>query len=208
MDLDSLFINFDQHVSEVFAVSLIVAGVVACFFGYRLFKMILIITGILGGGGLVWTVLATNGFSLGTVFTGALVGALLGSLALFYLFFLGVFLFGCSLGLFVALVVLAAVGTQVNILSAGIFALVVGLVAILIRKGLIVASTSFTGSWSLLSGATYFTQGLDPFTILLRPNFLRSGENLSHLIFGLWLVLGISGIIFQLRSSSRKKRRR
>lgn len=207
MDTFSSVIDFNLNAVDAFAISLIASGVLACFFGHRLFRIVVGVSGFVAGASLAWALLTGTGYGQGVVIAGALLGAVLGAVAMFSLFYVGVFLFGCALGLLMALVVLSAVGSELNVLVACIFALVSGLVTLVFRKVLIVVSTALTGSWSVLAGISYFVDGFDLVRVLSEPNLLRSQGGWYYLIWGLWAVLGISGIGVQLRTLHKRRRR-
>ena len=206
--MNGLLTGLDRYATDAFAVALIASGVFSCFLGYRLFRIVLSVTGLLGGGALIWTVAAGTGYGQGVVLAAVLLGALLGALAMFSLFYVGVFLFGCSLGLLISIVVSSAVGTELNVLLGSIFALVGGLVTLLIRKGLVVASTALTGSWAVLSGTSHFVDSVDLVRVLSEPDLLRSQGGLYYVVLAFWLVLGIGGVAIQLRGLRRKRKRK
>ena len=208
LHMNSLLTVLDRYAADAFAVALIASGVICCFLGYRLFRIVLGVTGFLGGGALVWTLAAGAGYGQGVVLAAALLGALLGALAMFSLFYVGVFLFGCSLSLLISIVVFSVVRTELNVLLACIFALVGGLVTLLIRKGLVVASTALTGSWAALSGTSHFVENMDLVRLLSEPDFPRSQSGLHYVVLALWLALGIGGIAVQLRGLRRKRKYR
>ena len=102
----------------------------------------------------------------------------------------------------------SAVGTELNVLLGSIFALVGGLVTLLIRKGLVVASTALTGSWAVLSGTSHFVDSVDLVRVLSEPDLLRSQGGLYYVVLAFWLVLGIGGVAIQLRGLRRKRKRK
>ena len=152
MDIVSRILDFDFSATDTFAIALIASGMITCFFGYRLFKIVLAITGFVAGGALAWTVLTAAGYGTMVTIAGTLLAALVGGVAMFSLFFAGVFLFGCAMGLLMAIVIMSAIGSELNVVVVSIFALVNGLATLWFRKVLVVASTALTGAWSILSG--------------------------------------------------------
>ena len=206
--MDSLLTSFDKYTTDAFAIALIASGVVCCFLGYRLFRIILGVTGFLGGGVLVWTLAVGGEYSQVVVLASALLVGLGGAVAMFSLFYVGVFLFGCSLGLLTSTVLSSAFGTEFGILLTSLFGLIAGLVTLLIRKGVMVTSTALTGSWAVLSGTSHFVDSVDLVRVFLEPNIPRSQDNLYYGILILWLVLGASGLAVQLRWLRRKKNRK
>src|SRR4249920_4046572 len=84
------------------AAFLIAGGLVSCFAGYRLFRVVLSIYGFILGA-LLATSIAGAG-STGTLLIWALVGGLAGALILNLAYFLGVVLVGASIGAMLATV--------------------------------------------------------------------------------------------------------
>jgi hypothetical protein len=207
MDVNSWMLGFASHVPNAFAIVLILSGVFTCFFGYRLFRVVLGVTGLVAGGTLSWTLLTGAGYGQAVAIAGIVLGALLGALAMFSLFYVGVFLFGSALGLLMATVVLSAIDNQFNALIAYVFALVSGIVTLLFRKVLIVVSTAMTGAWSVLSGISYFAGDMDLVRVFAQPDLLPSQGGCYYLILALWVVLGTSGVGVQMKTLRKKKRR-
>ena len=78
------------------AVALVLGGTIACFAGYRLFRMVLAIYGFIAGAMLASSMMASSN-ALGMVVAG-LVGGVIGSLVLFFAYFIGIALIGAGLG--------------------------------------------------------------------------------------------------------------
>src|SRR5262245_51300867 len=82
------------------AVLLFVGGVVACFAGYRLFKVVLAIYGFMLGAAIASS---TMGITNTTgMIAAAIVGGICGALILVLAYFIGIGLVGASLGVLVA----------------------------------------------------------------------------------------------------------
>src|SRR5688572_33025510 len=78
------------------AVVLLVGGVVACFFGYRLFRIVLAIFGFIIGALAASSVFGVS--DTGPMLAAALVGGLIGAAVLIAAYFVGVALVGAGLG--------------------------------------------------------------------------------------------------------------
>ncbi len=206
MDIVSRILDFELNATDTFAIALIASGVITCFWGYRLFKVVLGVTGFVTGGALAWTVLTAAGYGQMVTIAGTLLAALLGGLAMFSLFFAGVFLFGCAMGLLMAVVILSALGGELNVVAVSIFSLVNGLVTLWFRKVLVVASTALTGAWSVVSGVAYFAGDLDLVGALSEPELLRTQGGLYYAVLALWFLIGISGIAVQMRAQRKRKK--
>src|SRR2546425_6396267 len=82
------------------AIVLVIGGAIACFAGYRLFRIVLAIYGFFIGAMLASSVMASSN-AFGMVIA-AVVGGLVGSIALFFAYFVGIALVGAGLGALVS----------------------------------------------------------------------------------------------------------
>ena len=93
----------------------VAAGVLICFWGYRILKLTLGITGFIAGAAGAWTAAVSlipnhDGIALACAVVAGIVGAIL----CVWLFYLGVFLVGVSAGVVVASAVVGGTGHQVS----------------------------------------------------------------------------------------------
>jgi Domain of unknown function (DUF4203) len=133
------------------ALLLLVGGTVACFAGYRLFKVVLGIYGFILGAMLASSTMgATN--TTGMV-VAALVGGIIGALILVFAYFVGIALVGAGLGALVAHVAWGYVGTGDPPALAVILLSIAGAVgAMLLQRYVIVIATAFGGAWTIIVG--------------------------------------------------------
>ena len=133
------------------AVVLLVGGILACFFGYRLFRAVLAF-----GGFIIGALLASSIFGMsdtGPMLIAALVGGLLGAGVLFFAYFLGVALTGAVLGALVAHLAFAA-GDRAPHFLAIVFLAVAGAAASMyLQRYFIIVGTGFGGGWTMIVGA-------------------------------------------------------
>ena len=97
------------------AIVLLVGGIVACFFGYRLFRIVLAIFGFILG-----SLAASSVFGVGdtgAMVIAAVVGGLVGAGILIVAYFVGVALIGAGLGAVSAHLLLAAGDRDPHILA-------------------------------------------------------------------------------------------
>ncbi len=170
-------------------------GVVQCFFGYRIFKIILGLMGFLIGG-----VLAA---AMGFAFTGqeiiallsGLVGGIIGAALMLVLYFVGIFLLGAFLGGVLGTVLFAVAESYPVPAVLLILAVVTGVIALIFQKFMIIVATGFGGAWSVVTGIAYFTTGaIDP------TNFERmfsAGGSQIYIIVLCWIALGTVGVVVQ-----------
>jgi hypothetical protein len=199
------------HVYEVPAAGvLLVSGVLACFAGYRLFKVVLAIYGFILGAMVASSTLGPTN-TTGIVLA-AIVGGIAGSLILVLAYFLGVALVGAGLG---ALVVHVGWGYfrsgDPPLTLVVVLAVVGALGATLLQRYVIVVATAFGGAWTAIIGglsiagdhrlAAAAASGdvwiLYPMSPSPRHQWVRVG----------WLILGTVGMIVQLGVTGRRRKK-
>jgi hypothetical protein len=183
----------------------IAAGILICFWGYRMLKLTLGILGAIVGASCGWTL----GLSLAPGNTVialmcAVLGAAVGAGLCIWLFFVGIFLLGASAGTALATALFNGLGQQPQPLVVLIVAVMFGVIAILVQKFMIVLSTAFSGSYLLVAGILQFVSGgavplwVDPLqqppTGVLGPGALIA-----------WIVIGAVGAVVQFRDGRRRE---
>ncbi len=184
------------------ALMLLVGGLLACFAGYRLFRLVLAIYGFVLGA--LFAVALVSPATLLWLAVTALVGGVTGALILALGYFVGVALVGAGLGALVAHMFWLQEGwgdPRALLLLA--FAIAGAVVALIFQRYVIIVGTAFGGAWSALLGAAA-TFG-DPAAQravhahdvwVVHP--FAPPLNSAWFTFG-WLVLGIVGLVVQLR---------
>jgi hypothetical protein len=133
------------------AIVLLLGGCVACFFGYRLFRIVLAIFGFILGALLATSVFGTG--DTGPMIAAAVVGGLIGAGILIAAYFVGVALVGAGLGALLANLAYSATERDPHYLAI-VFASMAGAVgAIYLQRYFIIVGTSFGGAWTLIVGA-------------------------------------------------------
>ena len=132
------------------AVVLILGGLVACFFGYRLFKFVLGIFGFILGAlaaSSIWGASDTTYM----VIT-ALVGGIAGGLLLLAAYFIGVALVGAGLGALFANLIWTQVEGDPHPFVVVLFSVAGALLATWLQRYVIILATAFAGAWTMLVG--------------------------------------------------------
>ena len=181
-------------------------GVLNCFFGYKIFKIVLGIVGFITGG------LAAAGVAMaatkepGIAVLAGLVGGAIGAVLMVALYFLGVFVLGALVGGLLGAVAAAALGLQGEsaLLVVGVLGLLGGVLAVVFQKLMIIISTAFSGSWSMVSGAAYFLVDLNPLAVAQNPALLQMMGAKLYMLGAAWLVLGIVGVLVQYKVTAPK----
>ena len=186
---------------------LVLAGVVSCFAGYRLFRVVLGIFGFIVG----WLSVSS---AMGTEQTiwmllAAFGGGLLGALILVAAYFVGVALIGAGIGAGAASVIWASFGREPGLVPVIVLAILGALGALALQRYVIIVATAFTGAQTIVVGAAallgsraaadaaartvYRVYPLDPLP--------ATQWDLAAL-----LVLGIAGLVVQLAVTAKGKK--
>jgi uncharacterized protein DUF4203 len=133
------------------AALLLLAGIVSCFFGYRLFRTVLAIFGFIVGGMLASSIFGVSDTTMTLI--AWLAGGLVGASILVFAYFLGVALAGASIGAAVANL-LFSVGNRDPRVFAVILCSVAGAIASMyLQRYFIIVFTAFGGAWTMIVGA-------------------------------------------------------
>lgn len=175
----------------------IVLGLLQAFFGYRIFKVVLAILSFVVCASMAVELAAAHFDNQMVVLGCGLVAGLIGAALASVFFFIGVFVAGFVFGGVVANAFLA-LGDGANSSPAMILAGVAGgVLAVIFKRLAIIIATAFGGAWSVVAGAVYFFLSIDVVTNPQRLNELADRQVFP--ILGAWLVLGVVGMMYQLR---------
>jgi Domain of unknown function (DUF4203) len=199
-------VNDYAQVAQINALLVIIAGLLICFWGYRILKVSLGIIGFVGGAfggwelGLAW---ANN--SGGITLACALAGGIIGMVLCLLFYFLGVFLLGAAAGAVVAAACANGISHPVQPLILLVLPIAFGVIALLAQKFMIVVSTAFSGAYLITAGIWPFVvHGQDAAPIWLYPAHHASPGNMGYAALALWVVLALLGMATQLRAGRRK----
>jgi len=181
------------------ALLLVVGGLLSCFAGYRIFRIVLGIYGFILGALLASSVMGTDQTLWMVV--AAIVGGLVGALILIAAYFVGVALIGAGIGALVANVVAASLGREPHIYVLILLAIVGALAALALQRYVIVVSTAFGGAWTAIVGALALkgdkvaAQAAHNEVWLAYPLNPAPGQ---RWVIVVWLALSAAGVIAQL----------
>ena len=133
-----------------FALVLVAGGIVSCFFGHRLFRVVLALTGFILGAMMASSVFGVT--DTGPMTLAALAGGLIGAALLFAAYFVGVALFGAGLGAAAAHLFFAASDTPPHYLGVILLAVIGAAAAMYVQRYVIIVGTAFGGGWTLIVG--------------------------------------------------------
>ncbi len=181
-------------------------GLLACFAGYRVFRVVLGIYGFILGA--LMTSSAMGADQTWHMVLGAIVGGLIGAVVLILAYFVGVALIGGGLGALVANVIWASFGREPGLIVVILFAIAGALGALALQRYVIIVATAYGGAQTAVVGAAallanrsvdvasrtvYRVYPIDPF-----PG--------TRMDFIAWIVLGTLGLVVQLKLKSRARR--
>ncbi len=184
-----------------------IVGVLSCFWGHRIFKLLFGLMGFALGGLLTGLVaLYVTGETTTALMVGA-VGGFIGAGILLSLYTVGVFVLGAFTGIAIGLLVSAGYG-QFDIAAWTLLAVAGGVVAILMQKFTVVVATALLGAWNIVVGGVYVvTRDMTVYQIAQDP---ASTQNMGIGIFygtiACWAGLTIIGILVQYNALSRLKK--
>jgi hypothetical protein len=186
------------------AVALVMGGAVACFAGYRWFRIVLAIYGFIAGAMLASSLLGSSNT------TGLLVAALLGGLAgaglLFFAYFVGIALVGAGLGVFAAQTGWARFSpVDPPWVLVLLFAALGTVTALVLQRYVIIVSTAFAGAWTIIIGGLALigdrsTAAVDVW--ILYPTTAIPGAAWVPIA---WIALGLLGTGVQLGVTGRRR---
>lgn len=133
------------------ALVLLVGGVVSCFFGYRLFRIVLAIFGFILGALAASSIFGTS--DTGPMLVAAVVGGLIGAAILIAAYFVGVALIGAGLGAVAANLFFAAGDRDPHFLVLVFLSITGAAAAMYLQRYFIIVGTGFGGAWTMIVGA-------------------------------------------------------
>ena len=172
------------------AIVLVLGGAVACFAGYRLFRIVLAIYGFILGAMLASSVMGLSNHAAMVV--AALVGGVIGALLFTFAYYVTIGLLGAGIGAFL----LHVVWDYMKAAEPPTIAV-------------IIVSTSFSGSWTMIVGALAISgsraaqrAAATGNVWILYPFTPATG---GPWVVAIWFVIGLMGLFVQAGITGRKK---
>ena len=132
------------------AIVLLLGGTVACFFGYRMFRLVLAIFGFIFGAFAASSLLAPSDTT--GMLAAAAIGGLAGAGILYAAYFVGVALFGAGIGALVANLAFSAIGREPHFLVILFCAVAGAVLSMYLQRYVIILGTAFGGAWTMIVG--------------------------------------------------------
>mgnify|MGYP001371435106 FL=1 len=198
-----MFTGGDADILFYYAAIAVAAGLVECFFGYRIFRFILGVAGFVAAavffGSLGYEL---SGGSEPVSIIAGLAGGVLGACIFYYLYIIGVFFLGAILGFTIAMYVFSLM--NMDVIPAVLYgaAIISGALAAVFQKPMLIIATAFGGSFAAVTGGAYILyRNFYP----LDPGFLGNlGEDQLYRMAMIWFALGVFGLVVQLMILPRK----
>jgi hypothetical protein len=187
------------------AAILLVGGLCSCLAGYRIFRFVLAFFGFVFGALFVGAAMGSDQtlWMIGASLLGGLVGALI----LFAAYFVGVALIGAGIGAGLAMVLWAAVDREPGIWPVIILAVIGAVGALAVQRHVIIVATAFAGAQTAVIGAAELVARRSADTASRQMFHVYPLDPLPNTRSDLiaFVVLGIFGLVVQLRTTTAKK---
>jgi hypothetical protein len=189
------------------AVVLLLAGAVACFAGYRLFRVVLAIYGFILGAMIASSLMGITN-SVGMI-VAALVGGLVGALLLTFAYYVAIGILGALMAVGLVTVFWPYLAhTEPPAVAVVVASIIGAVIAMVLQRYVIILATAFSGAWTMILGAAAMTgyhvagRSLTSNVWILYPTTPAPGQ---RWVSAVWLVLGILGAAVQFGLTGRKK---
>jgi Domain of unknown function (DUF4203) len=191
------------------AILLVLSGTLACFAGYRLFRIVLGIYGFILGALFASSMMGTTN-TVGMIVAAA-VGGVVGSVILVFAYFIGIAIAGAGLGALVANMAWPQVGSGDPPVALVIVLALLGTIgAMFLQRYVIIVSTAFGGAWSIivgglaLSAAPLAERAAGSGDVwILYPMTRPPGQGWVPIA---WIALGVFGTAVQLGVTGKKRK--
>ncbi len=180
------------------------AGLACCFFGFRIFRlMVVLLLGATGALTLAWFGLEYGSDPIIWSVAGLLLGAVLGLVLAMLFYTVAVSTLGALLAATLLLPWLQAYSLPTQWAVLGVACLVAALAANIVANFTIRVATAMLGAVLVVHSVAYFTQGTTVFHQAEAEGDWRVMLNLDTRMAAVALVLGVLGLLVQLRGTPR-----
>jgi hypothetical protein len=195
--------------AAVTAAVLVAGGLLACFAGYRLFRLVLGLYGFAAGAIITTTMMGDAG--MWTLALAAIVGGLVGALLMLAAYFFGVGLVGAGLAVLGINVVWQFFGGEPPTAVLVIVAVIGALAALAIARFVVIFGTALAGSWTAILGGLALFGRPEPLEaasagdvwVLFSPQ-----QPDDWWLTAAWFGLTLAGALVQTATRRRRKRRK
>lgn len=183
------------------AAVLLAGGLMACFFGYRLFKVVLGVFGFIIG-----ALAASSVFGSGDttpMVIAAIVGGVAGAALLLAAYFVGVALVGAGVGALLVNVIWTQIEGDPHPAVVILFCVAGAVVATWLQRYVIILATAFMGAWTMLLGGMAVMGDSGPLSAAAAGDIwvaypLNPAPGMRWIPWA-WVALGAFGTLVQMR---------
>jgi hypothetical protein len=190
------------------AIVLVLGGLLACFAGYRVFRIVLGIYGFILGALIASSFMGPDN-TLYLVLA-AVAGGIVGALVLIAAYFVGVALIGAGAGAALANAAWVAMDREPHVAVVVIFAVGGALLAMALQRYVIILSTAFGGAWTAIVGGLALAGERAPAAATSRTDvwipFPLSPDPGQPWVMIVWIALGIAGVVVQLAVTAKGRK--
>jgi hypothetical protein len=192
------------------AVILVISGAVACFGGYRLFRIVLGVYGFILGAMVTSSVMGTS--STGALVLAAGVGGLIGAVLMIAAYFVGVGLIGAALASLAVHLVWRVIGGDPPTVLLVIMAVLGALGALSVARYVAVIGTALAGSWTMIVGGLALSgRQFNSLPVTSDNIWVVYGAGPlpgNWVVTGGWVLLALAGAAVQLTTTSKMGKRK
>ena len=191
------------------AAVLIAGGFLACFFGYRLFKVVLGLFGFIIGALAASSVFGATDTT--PMVIAALVGGIAGAALLLAAYFVGVALVGAGIGALIVNLIWTQVEGDPHPFVVVLFSIAGAVLATWLERYVIILGTAFGGAWTMIVGGLAVMGDDGPLKAAAQGDVwvaypLNPAPGLWWLPWA-WLAIGAVGTLVQMRWTGGNKGR-
>ncbi len=191
------------------AIILLLGGLLSCFAGYRVFRVVLGFFGFVLGALLASSIMGTDQTMY--MIVAAVIGGIVGSLILVGAYFVGVALIGAGVGALIVNVIWAFLGREPHIVVVILFAIAGALGALALQRYVIISATAFGGAWTTIVGGLALAGDRLAIDAAARNNVwlaypMNPAPGQQWVIYA-WLLLGLVGVVVQLTVTAKDKKK-
>jgi hypothetical protein len=187
-------------------IALVLGGAIACFAGYRWFRMVLAIYGFIVGAMIASSTLASSN-TTGLV-GAAIIGGLIGAIVLYFAYFVGIALAGAGLGVFL----MQTTWSRVSPVDPPwtlvlLFAALGAVTALVLQRYVMVVVTAFGGAWTIVIGTLALIGDRRAAAAASEVWILYPGMAGIHepWVPVAWAILGVLGLGVQLATTGSRR---
>jgi len=194
------------------SIVMLAGGAVACFAGYRLFRLVLGVYGFILGALMASAIVGTA--ETWTIVLAALAGGAVGAVVLVAGYFVGVALVGAGLGAFLVNLAWKPFGGEPHWAAVLLCAAIGAIAAMTFQRYVIITATAFGGAWTMLVGAAALMLGKGARAASASADvwvvYPGSAGPDSMWVYVAWVAIALTGVYVQLhtggtQSKSKKK---